>query len=180
MTFPRDTEPMLRAVVAALTTHTGQPRCLAPDRLFRLGAPKDVTAPPSASQVYGTPRCWVMPITPREIETSGFNDRMRIEATVEIRCWYHAGDGIGSTAWDRAEARWSRDMIDVANALTCPGALATDPDGNDTGLDGYCLRSDDGRHTMTPVALPRNEATAPVIVQVTHVFRATADLSRPD
>lgn len=179
MTFPRDTEPMRAAIIAALTTHTGQPRCLREDRLFILGDPKDWLSPPTGSKVFGRPRCWVAPVITREIETSGLNDRMRVACVIEIRCWYHAGSGVGSAAWDLASARWSRDAIDVLNALTYPGALHTDPAGNDTGLDGYCLRSDDGRHVPSVQTLPRPEDTSPVIVQVGHVFTTTADLLRP-
>lgn len=180
MTLPTDTTPLYDAVVAALTTITDKTRHITGENLFVLGKPKDILDAPRGSDVWRVRPCVVMPILHREIDPQlQLTDRMRIDATVEIRCWYHAGDGVGTRDWNDASALWTRDAFAVGHALTYPGALEHDPTGLETGLDGGSLRADNGRHTVDVRVMPRTQKTDPVRVQVTHVFRASCELLRP-
>lgn len=176
MARPYDTTPLFQAVIHALTASTGKPRALPPDRLFTLGRPADLLKEPTAPTVYRRPRCFVMPPVSQPVDTQMLTTIRRVEATVEIRCWYYAHTQF-SREWFETVERAERDAQLVGAALTYPGALQYAPDGSETGLDGEALRSDGGRHRVVgPAPLPRE---GDKILQVTHVFRTTCELTAP-
>lgn len=172
MTFPHDTTPLFDAVVHALTAPTGMPRCLPDDRLYQLGRPQDLAIAPSPGKVL-TPRCFVAPITEKPMDAQlVMTTRGRVEATVEIRCWYYASE-LHSDAWRETMARIADDRKRVGEALTYPGNLYTAPDGRRTGLDGGSLSA-----ARWEPAGPVPERGQPRVYLVTHTFRAGVELTR--
>lgn len=175
MARPRNSTPAYDAIVNALTKHTGQPNCLQPAYLFKLGIPKDVNnaGAPRPGTVYGEARCFVMPIDDREKQPQlRMSNIAFVELTVEIRCFYYAPES-DIEAWREQMARIAADKRRVFDALTEPGVLRYDPTGNETGLTGYSLRPDQW-DPRGPVPLP----SAPRVYQLTHVFKADADFER--
>jgi hypothetical protein len=174
--YPSSTTPLREAVVHALTRSTGLPRALPDDQLLVLWKPGEVIAAPSAGQVYRTAKCMVLPILSRPIEPQlEMTDRMPVEATIEIRCWYFTGKP-NTSEWTRAMREIETHSVRVPSALTYPGNLATAPDGTETGLWGGSLRVDGDRYDMRGAPVPRE----PSIFQVTHLFRRIpVELARP-
>lgn len=181
MTYPTTTTPIREAVVHALTKHTGMPRCIPRERLYVLGRPAELLEPPRPGELYRRPRAFVAPIEPIGFEPHlQMTDRMRVDINVEIRTWYFGGDGVGSREWEEASKLWEQDALNVYSALTYPGNLANAPDGTETGLLDGSLPDDRERYRPRVQVLPKRTAEQrELIVQVGHVFRARAELTRP-
>lgn len=175
MPFPADTAPLYRAVVAALTTSTGQVAALPASKLYVLARPEDFSNEgANAGTVFRRPKVWVEPINTRPIDPQlRLTDRNRVEATVRIHTYYFAHEA-HTAEWQTAMERIDRDRVLVGEALTYPGALAEDPDENPTGLDGGSLRMDGGRWTPEGPVQTRKDR----VWRLTHVFRAGVELAR--
>jgi hypothetical protein len=174
MPFPADTAPLYRAVVAAMTTETGQVAALTASKLYVLARPEDFQSEANAGTIFRRPKVWVEPIHTRPIDPQlRLTDRNRVEATVRIHTYYFAHE-THTTEWQTTMARIDRDRVLVGEALTYPGALLEDPDGNPTGLDGGSLRMDDGRWAPDGPTQTRKDR----VWRLTHVFRAGVELAR--
>lgn len=190
MTLPSSWKPARDAVVAALTTVRTAPRAIPSGKLFVEGTPAEIVARPeslkpgsSTSKTQG-PRAFVIfrdgsPEVPGLWETS--TERREVWF-VQITCWYWLGNDMLPTVageMPKALQRVAEDQERILAALCYPGALATDPSGNDTGLDGGSLRADQYRCVgPDPMPIQRGEQSYRVM-RITHLFRTTLTLAAP-
>lgn len=179
MALPLDTEPLRAAVIAALTTYTGQTDCVPADRLFRLGLPRDLVAPPSGAETWGTRTlCAVDPVDEEDTDPQlRLTDRRRALVTVGVRCWYHCGTGADSPEYEAAVKAFKRDARIIESALTYPGALYSAPDGQRTGLDGGSIPPG-RRQLLTEITREGQPGREWMRLQVRHVFRSGAEFLR--
>lgn len=171
MALPTSTVPLRNAVSAALTTDTGKTNAIPAGFLFRK-AVRGSTAQRSVTLKEG-PTAWVVVRDHRAIA-----DRLLLEMStvraltvvVEILCEYYAGHELFGAEHDAAVLRIEADRVRVIKALLYPEALALDPDGNETGLDGGSLRFD-GYTSIGPTPPGKTR-----VMSVTHFFTATLEL----
>jgi hypothetical protein len=142
--LPTDTTPLYDAVVAALSTHTGQTRCIAPEYLLREGKPSDLEKGARSGEL-GRPVFFVAPIEEAATDPGLImTDRRRVDATVQIFVWYRAHP-THPAEFTAMRTRAAADKQRITDALTYPSALYVAPSGTRTGLDGGSLRTDGGR-----------------------------------
>jgi len=174
MSLASSTVPLRRAVIAALTTVTGQPSAIPAASLFREAVP--APAAQRAVTLRQGPTAWV---TVRDHSADG--DRIMLEmstvraerVTVEVLCEYYAGSEQFSSEHSTALVRLEEDRQRVMRALLYPEALRYDPDGDDTGLDGGSLRYD-GYRSVGPILGVAGKSR---VLSVIHTFPATLELA---
>lgn len=175
MALPTDTTPLYDAVVAALSTWTGQPRAIPAAYLLKSGMPKDIDSGARAGTIGGRPIFFVAPI--EETATDAglmMTDRRRVDAEVQILVWY-VGHPTHEAEWQAMRARAAADKQRIVDALTYPSALYSAPDGKRTGLDGGSLRTDDSRCVIEgPVPAQGYDR----VHRVTYRFRAGVEMTR--
>lgn len=175
MAYPTSTWPLHQAVLRALTEHTGQPRCLTPDRLFVEGVPSDFLSDPKRHPSKLRPRCFVAPINaPSDQRTLTMTNRRHVLATVSIVLWYGGAHPTSRAEFADVARRAEEDMQLVADALCYPGALAYAPDGTETGLDGGSFVEDAGHEVRGPEPLAGELG----VITVIHTFRAGVEMTR--
>lgn len=177
MAYPLSTHPLHQAVLAALTTHTGKPRCLQPDRLFVRGRPSDFLTAPRHHPTAQSPRCFVAPIqSVSDSVTLTMSNRRHVEARVELILWYGGANPLAPLEWSHVVARAEEDIRLVCGALCEPGALLFAPNGEETGADGGSLLEGGSSHSISgPIPLTGEVG----VVTVVHSFRAGVELTAP-
>jgi hypothetical protein len=174
--YPTSTVPLRQAVLRALTHHTGQPRCLTPDRLFAEGIPADFLNDPRQHPTAQKPRCFVPPITgASDQRTLTMTNRRHVAATVSVVLWYGGAHPLSRDEWSRVVSRAEEDVQLVSAALCYPGALAYAPDGTETGVDGGSLVEAGGHEVRGPEPLAGELG----LITVIHTFRCGVELTQP-
>lgn len=175
MALPTDTIPLRDAVVHALTQVTTAPAAIPEAFLFTPARPNPRAQ--RSGTLTGGPSAWVVvrdhSADPNKLLLEGSSIRGLV-VVVEIVCDYYGGSEDFTPEHEAALERIEADRTRVIDALVAPGALLTDPDGNDTGLDGDgCLRFD-GYRSAGPALAPQKTR----VLRVTHFFRATLEVAK--
>lgn len=169
------TAALRRAVIAALTKPRSSLRALPAALLFSEARPAD--AAQRAGSLIAGPTAWVVirdhaAIADRLLPES--SDLRAIACTVEITCDYYGGNDLFSAEYAKAIELIEDHRVRVIDALLDPGALLTDPDGVETGLDGDgCLRFDGYRSTGPDIVTGKAR-----VLRVVHFFRATLEVAK--
>ena len=173
--LPTDTSPLYEAVVAALSTYTGQTRCIPREWLLKSGKPSDLDSDARAGELGARPVFFLAPIEESPTDPGlTMTDRRRVDATVEILVWYR-GHPTHQAEWQAMRARAAADKQRILDALTYPSALYTAPDGVRTGLDGGSLRTDGDRATIEGPTLASGFDR---VHRVTYRFRSGVEMTR--
>lgn len=172
MTLPKNTVPLLDAVVTALTKERGGVRALPADKLFEFGAPSDATT------LRNKPMVWVSVRDHRVNSTEPtMHSRLDMDVTVVIDTYYWAGSEVSYKEMLAQLKRVEESRALLFAALTYPGALATDSEGRDTGVAGHSLRADANRYRCVgPDLIPNGTQR---LLRLTHQFTASVELLQP-
>lgn len=178
MTLPSSTEPARLAVVYALTHQTAFPRTIPSAYLFKTAWPADVVQRPVTLK--GQPRCFVVAKDDDAGEDSFFLAAgiWRGAVTFAVSLYYYAGSELMKDEADRAMLRIAEDKLRVPACLTAGPALALDPLGNATGLDGDALRID-GYRCIGPNPMPVRNGEDVRVMRVDMSFRTSLELLTP-
>lgn len=173
MALPASTEPLRLAVLNALTATTGKTRAIPDAYLFVTGKPGSDIA--RSGSVKSRPVAHVSVKNHTADPDALFlemSDRRREVVLVEVVCTYYAGSELFGAEYDAALLRVEEDRQRIIRALLYPEALALDPTGAETGLDGGSLRFD-GYSSTGPARPNRGSAR---LLEVTHAFRVKVEL----
>jgi len=180
VTWPLDTVPLRKAVVHALTQPTGKFRAIAQEFLFAEARGPTVQAL-NVADLKNRPQVWVA-VRDRtsEVGTNEGSDERRIRCTVSIAAYYYSGSESHRTESKKYLDRVDSDGMRLLAALTYPGSLELDPEGNEVGLDGASLRgANSGEYRSIGPDLIQAGPDGPRIYRVTHQLLGTLTLAQP-
>lgn len=174
MTWPTTTTPLRRAVMHALTKPTGRVSAIPEHQLFVRGLPFDSRS--SVGDVRKRPSAWAIVRDPAaDIPTNEMSGERRVRVTVQIATSFWAGNESIPAEVEAQLDALAEHTHALLNALTYPGSLATDDEGNATGLDGGSLRAANASEWRSQG--PDQIGTTRML-RVVHYFTATVTLTR--
>lgn len=174
MTWPTTTTPLRRAVMHALTKPTGMVSAIPEHQLFVRGLPLE--REPSVGDVRKRPSAWaIVRDVAADIPTNEMSGERRVRVTVQIATSFWAGNESIPAEVEAQLDVLAKHTHALLNALTYPGSLATDDEGNATGLDGGSLRAANASEWRSQG--PDQIGTTRML-RVVHYFTATVTLTR--
>ena len=174
MTWPTTTAPLRRAVMHALTKETGRASAIPAHLLFSVGRPYDSRS--SVADVTKRPSAWaIVRDAAADLPTNEMSGERRVRVTVQVTTTFWAGNEAMPSEVEQQLDKLSEHTHAALNALTYPGSLATDDEGNATGLDGGSLRAANASEWRSQG--PDQIGTTRML-RVVHYFTATVTLTR--
>lgn len=174
MSWPSSTVPLRAAIMHALTKPTGMVSAIPQADLFVVGTPHDGRA--VLADIKTQPSAWaVVRDASADTPTNEMSGERRLRVVVQITTHLWAGADVVRVEVERQLDRFDVCSKALLNALTYPGSLASDPDGNPTGLDGGSLRAatPSEYRSVGPDLLPGQR-----VLRITHFFTASVTLAR--